>query len=183
MKIKFDYNENNESDLFVKKAKIKGNQNKITKSLNEQDRNNIAKKISFILLIILLITILIFFILFNIFGNGKMEKDKNDFNIKNEVKINEKDETDKVNASLIFYNKTMPRIESLSRGKKYIEKCLEDNMTKKFEKVDNPIISVIIPVFNCEKSIKYAISSIQNQNITNFEIILINDFSTDKSQF
>ena len=181
MKIKFDYNENNESDLFVKKAKIKGNQNKITKSLNEQDRNNIAKKISFILLIILLITILIFFILFNIFGNGKMEKDKNDFNIKNEVKINEKDETDKVNASLIFYNKTMSRIESLSRGKKYIEKCLEDNMTKKFEKVDNPIISVIIPVFNCEKSIKYAISSIQNQNITNFEIILINDFSTDNS--
>ena len=153
MKIKFDYNENNESDLFVKKAKIKGNQNKITKSLNEQDRNNIAKKISFILLIILLITILIFFILFNIFGNGKMEKDKNDFNIKNEVKINEKDETDKVNASLIFYNKTMSRIESLSRGKKYIEKCLEDNMTQKFEKVENPIISVIIPVFNCEKSI------------------------------
>ena len=54
-------------------------------------------------------------------------------------------------------------------------------MTQKFEKVENPIISVIIPVFNCEKSIKYAISSIQNQNITNFEIILINDFSTDKS--
>ena len=65
MKIKFDYNENNESDLFVKKAKIKGNQNKITKTLNEQDGNNIAKKISFILLIILLITILIFFILFS----------------------------------------------------------------------------------------------------------------------
>ena len=181
MKIKFDYNENNESDLFVKKAKIKGNQNKITKTLNEQDGNNIAKKISFILLIILLITILIFIILFNIFGNEKMEKDENDFNIKNEAKINEKDENDKVNMSLIFYNKTMSRIESLSKGKKYIEKCLEDNMTQKFEKVENPIISVIIPVFNCEKSIKYAISSIQNQNITNFEIILINDFSTDKS--
>jgi cellulose synthase/poly-beta-1,6-N-acetylglucosamine synthase-like glycosyltransferase len=75
---------------------------------------------------------------------------------------------------MIFFN-AIPRRENLIIGKRYINKCLNDNLTNKFEKVDNPIISVIIPVFNCEKSIKYAISSIQNQNITNIEIILIND--------
>ena len=181
MKIKFDYNENNESDLFVKKAKKKGNSNKKTKIIIGEDRNNIAKKISLILFITLLIIILIFIILFNIFGNEKMEKNENDLGLKNDEKVNEEAQTDIVNMSLIFYNKTMSRIESLSKGRKYIDKCLKDNMTQKCEKVENPIISVIIPVFNCEKSIKYAISSIQNQNITNLEIILINDFSTDNS--
>ena len=41
--------------------------------------------------------------------------------------------------------------------------------------------SVVIPVYNCEKTINYSILSIQNQNLTNLEIILVNDFSTDNS--
>ena len=44
-----------------------------------------------------------------------------------------------------------------------------------------PIISAIIPVYNCENSINASVSSIQYQNFTDFEIILINDFSTDNS--
>ena len=44
-----------------------------------------------------------------------------------------------------------------------------------------PISSSIIPVYNCEKAIDYSICSIQNQNFTNFEIILIDDFSDDNS--
>ena len=34
-------------------------------------------------------------------------------------------------------------------------------------------ISIIIPVYNCEKTINFSISSIQRQNFTSFEIILI----------
>lgn len=45
----------------------------------------------------------------------------------------------------------------------------------------SPILSVIIPVFNCEKTILFSITSIQNQNMTEYEIILINDFSEDKT--
>ena len=33
--------------------------------------------------------------------------------------------------------------------------------------------TVIIPVYNCEKTINYSILSIQKQNLTNLEIILI----------
>ena len=43
------------------------------------------------------------------------------------------------------------------------------------------VISAIIPVFNSEKSIKSSIISIQNQNKSEIEIILINDFSRDNS--
>lgn len=42
-------------------------------------------------------------------------------------------------------------------------------------------ISVIIPVFNCENSIISVIRSIQNQNLYEFEIILVNDNSTDNT--
>ena len=42
-------------------------------------------------------------------------------------------------------------------------------------------ISVIVPVYNCEKTIKRCIESITNQNYQNIEIIIIDDGSTDKS--
>ncbi len=44
---------------------------------------------------------------------------------------------------------------------------------------NNPFFSVIIPVFNREKRIERAINSIINQEFENWEIIIINDASTD----
>lgn len=46
----------------------------------------------------------------------------------------------------------------------------------------NPKVSVILPVFNGEKYIVEAISSILNQSYTNFELIVVNDGSTDHSR-
>ena len=42
-------------------------------------------------------------------------------------------------------------------------------------------LSVIIPVYNAEKTIERAISSVIHQSVKNIEIILIDDGSTDKS--
>jgi len=44
-----------------------------------------------------------------------------------------------------------------------------------------PKISVIIPVYNAEKSIKKCISSLKDQTLSDFEIIFVNDFSQDQS--
>ena len=46
---------------------------------------------------------------------------------------------------------------------------------------DNPKISVVIPVYNGEKYIKSALTSIQNQDLKDIEIIMIDDFSDDNS--
>jgi glycosyltransferase involved in cell wall biosynthesis len=59
------------------------------------------------------------------------------------------------------------------------ENILLDN--KKYDKVDNPIISVIVTVYNQINCIHKAIRSIQNQSIKNLEIIIIDDCSSDNS--
>ena len=46
-----------------------------------------------------------------------------------------------------------------------------------------PSISVILPAFNCEKFIGDAIQSVLQQTFTDFELIIINDGSTDKTEF
>ena len=51
----------------------------------------------------------------------------------------------------------------------------------KEENKNNKNVSIIIPVYNCERTINYSILSILRQNLTNLEIILVNDFSKDNS--
>lgn len=44
------------------------------------------------------------------------------------------------------------------------------------------MISVVIPAYNCENTIRECINSIMNQTYTDFEIIVINDGSTDETK-
>ncbi|WP_413999729.1 glycosyltransferase family 2 protein [Flavobacterium sp. W1B] len=44
-----------------------------------------------------------------------------------------------------------------------------------------PLVSIIIPIFNSEKFISGAVESVQKQTYTNWEIILVDDCSTDNS--
>ncbi len=45
----------------------------------------------------------------------------------------------------------------------------------------NPLVSIILPVYNGEKHLNEAILSIISQDYENFELIIVNDGSTDKS--
>ena len=64
---------------------------------------------------------------------------------------------------------------------------LKDKYICKWENIkwseNAPLISVLMPVYNDESNIAYAIKSILNQSYTNFELIIINDGSTDKTRF
>lgn len=43
----------------------------------------------------------------------------------------------------------------------------------------NPLISVVIPAYNCQDTLKRAIDSVINQSYDNIEIIVVDDGSTD----
>ena len=75
------------------------------------------------------------------------------------------------------------RIIKLLKGKIFINKNLKGELINKeiFYVKNQPKLSVIIPVYNAEKTINYSIRSIQNQKMKDIEIILINDYSSDNS--
>ena len=71
----------------------------------------------------------------------------------------------------LFYKNKNNRINKLidikNINKIDFDESIEENVNKSFINA-----SVVIPVYNCEKTINYSILSIQNQNLTNLEIIL-----------
>jgi len=54
----------------------------------------------------------------------------------------------------------------------------EDKIAKNM----NPFFSIIIPVYNAEKHIQACLDSLRYQTFSNYEVICINDGSTDKSE-
>jgi len=49
-------------------------------------------------------------------------------------------------------------------------------------KCNFPLISIIVPIYNCEKYLKNCLDSIARQTLQDYELILINDSSTDCTQ-
>ena len=47
---------------------------------------------------------------------------------------------------------------------------------------NNPIVSVLIPAYNVSQYVKRCLLSIQNQTFKNFEVVIVNDGSTDNTE-
>ena len=156
------------------------------------------KIINYFLFIILSFELFAFIIII-LKKKGKHQKiEKNPIqNINNNITIEKKEpsleETLKINnitkelKDAIIYSEEELKYFSIKnifkRTKDFIQKSSEGILlyNSSINLSDNPKISVVIPIYNCEKTIKRAIYSIKNQNFSDFEIILINDFSTDNS--
>lgn len=74
-------------------------------------------------------------------------------------------------------------IKDSSKLEEYYKICTKGKLIikRKFEKIENPKISIISAVHNRGKYILRFLRSIQNQNFYDIEIIFIDDFSIDNS--
>ena len=64
----------------------------------------------------------------------------------------------------------------------YIELCKNDKLIRGIQITSSkPKITALITIYNSEKYIKNAIRSIQNQNISDIEILIVDDCSNDNS--
>ena len=82
----------------------------------------------------------------------------------NNIKIKKENNNDYIYQRYINYCKKLKRINILPNNSKIF-----------------PYLSICLVVYNMEKYIKRALLSILNQSFKNFEIIIINDFSNDKT--
>ena len=89
---------------------------------------------------------------------------------------------------LIIYAFENCNLSEKSFSKKYAIEFIKNflleglnNINLNFTINNAPNISIIIPLYNCQNSIENTIKSIQYQTFSNYEIILINDFSKDNT--
>ena len=94
------------------------------------------------------------------------------------------------NESKKFYNynkfviKETPKLINLNdtkeqykmKGIEFLKKIKKNKINNKIKQFNLPKISVIIPIYNCEKTIEISIKSINYQNFNDLEIILVNFF-------
>ena len=102
----------------------------------------------------------------------KLEEEDDDENYKPDIKSIYKEEN--------FYYSYQ---ESYNKAKEFIKNNINGLLinTEKVQLSQKPNVSVVIPCYNCSKYILRAIRSIQNQDFSNFEIIIANDGSKDDS--
>ena len=141
--------------------------------LKKEENIQKKKKNNFIIIIISLI-FLILFTLIKIFVIRK----NTDLDLANEQIIISKVKTILQNYT---YNGTIK--EEIKPYLKYIEYSKNGKLVRKlnFKNLSNPKISVVISLYNREQYIKSAIRSIQNQNFSDIQIIIVDDFSADNS--
>ena len=167
-----NYEEREKMKIKNKSNIIMANRKKYAKirkrKKNENDYLYISLNILLILVIFETITIIILSII------SKRETKINNNNIKNDDNLINEKYTSK-------YHKNFSKEEAIKNAKKYLRTCRHELLinNKTFSKSNNPIISVVIPAYNCEKTIKGTIRSIQNQDMLDLEIIVVNDLSND----
>ena len=85
--------------------------------------------------------------------------------------------------SIYLEQKYDSRDAAFNKSKNFLKICLSNELFKFQSSYDfnEPKVSVVIPMNNCENFIIRAVKSVQYQNLSNIEILLIDDNSTDNT--
>ena len=183
----------------IKNLVINPLKNKYNRIINKTSIDNIEKgkstlieniklrKKSFIKYIIIFISFLFILILSYIIIKAINFKNKINSGHKVEYKFEEEDEDENYIPDIkSIYEKEnfyYSYQESYNKAKEFIKNNINGLLinTEKVQLSQKPNVSVVIPCYNCSKYILRAIRSIQNQDFSNFEIIIANDGSKDDS--
>ena len=183
----------------IKNLVINPLKNKYNRIINKTSIDNIEKgkstlieniklrKKSFIKYIIIFISFLFILILSYIIIKAINFKNKINSEDKVEYKLEEEDEDENYKPDIkSIYEKEnfyYSYQESYNKAKEFIKNNINGLLinTEKVQLSQKPNVSVVIPCYNCSKYILRAIRSIQNQDFSNFEIIIANDGSKDDS--
>ena len=92
----------------------------------------------------------------------------------------------KLSKTDIDFEENFPNItESFNNAKQFLKICLDNKLINNtiIKPSENPKVSVVIPLHNKKRTISRAIKSVQNQILSDIEIILIDDLSADETLY
>ena len=153
-----------------------------TNLTNQQNKRIIkSKKINYNLRAIIYIIMIILFILFRLIylrlysilmNNTESDDDEYDENFKPD------------NETIYYKEKFDSYIEAFNKSKDFINNNIKGILlnTENILLQKKCKISIVIPCLNCKDYILRCIRSIQNQNFSDFEIIIVDDFSDNHTQ-
>ena len=160
LNISLDSSSDNQEEINDSTCLKKLKKHKKTSSKKRINNINITTQKSYIYLLILFLILILFLLILIIFLKFKH----------------------KSNSNLSLINKTP---EKEYKDSKEYYKMIKDGILyekgKIYSLINNPKISIVLPVHNGEAFIKEAIISIQNQDFKDIEIVIIDDKSTDNS--
>lgn len=160
LNISLDSSSDNQEEINDSTCLKKLKKHKKTSSKKRINNINITTQKSYIYLLILFLILILFLLILILFLKFKH----------------------KSNSNLSLINKTPE--EEYKDSKEYY-KMIKDGILyekgKIYSLINNPKISIVLPVHNGEAFIKEAIISIQNQDFKDIEIVIIDDKSTDNS--
>ena len=157
---------------------IKNRFNAYNKKLSNKTNEPKVKPIYFIIVMVILSFIIIKIIFRHSNSDNKIDTNENvnkNINKSLNENINENIYLSLTDEEQLMY--------AMNHSEKFITQSAEGILYYKssMKVYDNPTVTVVIPIYNAQDTIKRAVRSVQNQNIQDFEIILVNDNSTDQS--
>ena len=117
-----------------------------------------------------IIVIVVIFIVYSLFFQNMIFTNKDD-------KIISK----LINTDRSYTNESLH--ETIDKAKNFVNLTSREILIREIpkNKIKSPKISVVIPVYNAKRFIRRTVRSAQNQNMAEFEIVLVNDVSRDNS--
>ena len=114
----------------------------------------------------------------NLIQKNSVNKNKtNDDNQNNES--NEEVVENKPKNLINFSAETVVLKDKFSQEIKYLQDCMLETKIKIYDKVENPKLSIIVPIYKKENYINRFIKSIQKQEFNELEMIFVQDFSLE----
>jgi glycosyltransferase involved in cell wall biosynthesis len=72
------------------------------------------------------------------------------------------------------------RLQFIATYEENLPKLIPTHFTKKNVKSNEPLVTIAMPIYNYAKRLNPTLESVYNQDYTNFEIVMVNDGSTDE---
>ena len=114
----------------------------------------------------------------------KKEEEKNNEQKTEKILDNNDKKDNDINNFEKYKSQLLPRDQAINSGISFLRNCIDGKLINpnSLTRIEKPLISVVIPCYFCQKFIKKAVRSVQNQNFNELKIIIVVDGSDNNTK-